>query len=229
MRVVVAVMLVACGGAVQKPPPPPAKPVPAAVTDDRSGFAQADFGVVRSDRFGLSFPLPDRATWQVVDRDDQNGGWVVATHAATRTVVRARRYAETTLVGRKECEMRATLVGALPKAEAIEDGHYTTLVDEPLHRPKGWDGRRWVAFEPRSGGKLAGHVVLTSGRAHSCLILQVTTEVKSDTDSEALADRLELFSSRTVGGVTVDTAKEPDPIMPAPPPKGTVSPGPIGP
>jgi hypothetical protein len=218
------VLLIGCGGAVQTPPPKPAPPKPVATTDDKSGFAQADFGVVRSDRFGIAFPLPDRASWTVVDRDDQNGGWVVATHP-TGTVVRARRYAETTLVGRKECEMRAILVGALPKNEAIEDGHYTTLVDEPLHRPKGWDGRRWVAFEPRSAGRLGGHVVLVAGRQHSCLILQVTTEVKSDAESEALADRLELFSSRTIGGVTVDTAKEPDPIMPAPPPpKGMVGP-----
>lgn len=226
MRVAVVLvgLVVACGGAVQKPPPPPVAPKPAASTDDRSGFAQASFAVVRSDRMGLSFPLPDRAEWTIVDRDDANGGWIVATHPKTGTIVRARRFSETTLVGRKECEFRAQLVGALPKNEAIDSGEYQTLVDEPLHRPKGWDGRRWVAFEPRVGGKLAGHVVLVAGRQHSCLVVQVMTTVKSDTESEALADRLELFSSRTVGAVTVDTAKEPDPLLPAPPPKGMVGP-----
>lgn len=224
MRKAVVALLVGCAGAAPKPVQPPMAVKPAPATDDRSGFAQADFGVVRSDRFGVTLPLPDRAQWTIADRDDQNGGWMVATHPPTGTIVRARRFAETTLVGRHECEMRAQLVGALPKNEAIEDGHYTTLVDEPLHRPKGWDGRRWVAFEPRVGGKLGGHVVLVAGKQHACLVVQVITEVKGDVDSEALADRLELFSSRTIGGVTADSAKEPEPILPAPPVKGMINP-----
>lgn len=221
----IALLLIGCGGAVNRPPPAPPKPAPSVVADDKSGFAQGDFGVVRSDRFGLAFPLPDKAQWTIVDRDDLNGGWMHATHAASGTIVRARRFAETTLVGRHECEMRAQLVGALPKDD---DSHFTTLVDEPLHRPKGWDGRRWVAFESRPGGKLVGHVVLVSGRQHACIVVQVQTEVKNDTETDALADRLELFSSRTVGAVTVDTAKEPEPILPSPPVKPNVGTPPIG-
>jgi hypothetical protein len=217
--VVGAVLGVACGGAQPQPTPlPTPKPAASSATDDRSGFAQADFGAYRSERFGISVPLPDRATWTIVDRDDQNGGWVVATHAATGTVVRVRRFEETMLVGRHECEMRAQLIGELPRPEAMEEGgHFTTLVDEPLHRPVGWDGRRWVSFEPKSGGRLGGHAMLVSGRQHSCLIVHVLTEVKGDTEADALADRLELFSSRTISGVTADRAKEPDPLLPLPP------------
>jgi len=220
---VIALIGAACGGS--KPPIAPAparKPAATSSSDDRSGFVQADFGAYRSERFGISVPLPDRATWTVVDREDQNGGWVVATHAATGTIVRVRRFEETILVGRRECEARAHLIGELPRPEIIDEGsHFTTLVDEPIHRPAGWDGRRWVAFEPKPGGRLGGHVMLVSGHQHSCLIVHVLMEVKGDTEADALADRLELFSSRTISGVTADRAKEPDPLLPLPPkPKG---------
>jgi len=209
-------LLAACGGAPA--PVAPTAPTPAASTkpDDGSGFAQSEFKPYRSDRFGVIVPLPDRAAWSIVDRDDQHGGWMVATHPPTGTVVRVRRFEETTLVGRRECELRAQFAGELPKQEALDEGRYTTLVDEPLHRPKGWDGRRWVAFEPMPGGRLAGHVVLVSGHQRICLVVHVRTEVKGDTEAEGLADRLELFSSRVVGAVSVDRAKEPEPLLPSP-------------
>lgn len=220
MRALVAAGVLAaigCGGATPSPAPPPApKPVATPASDDRSGFAQAEFKALRSDRFGVTLLLPDRAAWTVVDSDEQAAGWLVATHAPTSTTVRVRKFDETTLVARRECETRAQLVGELPKPEAVEAGHFTTLVDEPLHRPVGWDGRRWVAFEPLPGGRLAGHVFLVSGRQHACLVVHVRTEVRSDVDAEALADRLELFSSRTVGQVVVDRAKEPEPLLPTP-------------
>lgn len=214
-----AAMPIACGS----PPPattpasPPPKASATSANDDKSGFAQRDFTTYRSDRFGIGIPLPDRASWTIVDRDDQNGGWLVATHPATATVLRARRFEETTLVGRRECELRARFTGELPKQEAIDDGRFQTLADEPLHRPLGWDGHRWVAFESRPGGKLVGHAFLVSGHSHACLVVHVIAEVKGDTDADALADRLELFSSRTIGMVTADRAKEPDPLIPEPP------------
>jgi hypothetical protein len=214
-------VLAACGN----PPPPvtPVAPAPkpsAPVSDDLSGFANAEFSNYRSDRFGVNIPLPDRASWVIADRDDQNAGWVIATHAATSTIVRVRKFEETMLVGRRECELRAQLIGELPRSESVEEARYTTLVDEPLHRPLGWDARRWVAFEPGAGGKLVGHAYLLAGHRHTCLIVHVITEVKSDNEANALADRLELFSSRTLSGVSVDRAKEPDPLLPPPPPKG---------
>ena len=217
---VVAIFGVACGGTQPNVAPPPTpKPAASSSNDDRSGFAQADFGTYRSERFGVTFPLPDRATWTIVDQENQNGGWVIATHPPTGTIVRMRRFEETMLVGRHECEMRAQLIGELPRPEVIEEGvKYSTIVDEPLHRPMGWDARRWVALEPLPGGRLGGHAMLISGHQHSCLIVHVRAEVKGDSETMALADRLELFSSRTISGVTADRAKEPDPLqLPLPP------------
>ncbi len=230
MRFALALVLTTCGtvacGSPPAPLPPPApapKPVASAAPDDQSGFVGKEFSLHRSDRFGISIPLPDKPAWTIVDRDDQNGGWIVATHGSPTnpsTKLRARRFDETSLVGRRECELRAQLVGELPKEQAIEQGKMQVLSDEPIHRPAGWDGRRLVAFEVRPGGGLTGHVWLVSGKHHWCLVVHVTAEVKSDTEADALADRLELFASRTIGGVTADRAKEPDlPIPDLPMPK----------
>jgi hypothetical protein len=186
------------------------KPAP---IDDKSGFEGKDIGVYRSDRLGLELPLLERTAWIIVDRDDDNGGWLVATHARTSTIVRVRRYAETTLVGRAECSARAVLVGELPRDDVRVSEGWETLSDEPLHRPKGWDGWRWVAFQPIAGGKIYGHVFLVAGRAHDCLVVHVRAEA-FDAQADALADRLELFASRVVPMITVDRAAEPEMIKP---------------
>jgi hypothetical protein len=218
---VLALLASGCGGAPPAPPSTPqtAKPPPPPQQDDKSGFAGRDFTNYRSDRFGMTVPLPDKAAWVITDRDDQNGGWMIATHAGTATTLKLRRFDETILAGRHECEMRARFQGVLPKPGDVEEGRYQMLADEPLRRPVGWDGHRWIGFEPVAGGRLVGHVVLAAGKGHSCLVVSLVTEVKSDGDTEALADRLELLSSRTVASISADSAKEPD-MIPVEPPKG---------
>jgi hypothetical protein len=210
------VALVGCGSAGAAPKtsanasPSTNKPAP---VDDKSGFEGKEIGVYRSDRLGLELPLLERPAWTIVDRDDDNGGWLVATHARTHTVVRVRRYAETTLVGRMECSARAMLVGELPRDDLRVSEGWETLSDEPLHRPKGWDGWRWVAFQPVAGGKILGHVFLIAGRAHDCLVVHVRAE-SMDAQADALADRLEQFASRVVPMIAVDRAAEPEMIKP---------------
>ena len=206
---------VACGGNAVAPQTPATAPAASnkPALDDKSGFEGKDIGVYRSDRLGLDLPLLERNAWVIVDRDDDNGGWLVATHARTQTVVRVRRYAETTLVGRMECSARAMLVGELPRDDQRVNDGWETLSDEPLHRPKGWDGWRWVAFQPVGGGKVYGHVFLIAGRAHDCLVVHVKAEA-ADAQADALADRLELFASRVVPMITVDRAAEPEMIKP---------------
>lgn len=217
----IASMVVASMGACSPAAPPPSTPAPVASKappeGDRSGFAGAAFSSYHSARIGLTLPLPDKAAWQVSDLEAVAGGWLVLTHPPTGTVVRARRFDDVApVVGVKECEQRAVTVGELPSAAEIEKRGYETLSDEALHRPKGWDGRRWVAFEPSSSG-LAGHVYLISGRARACLVVHVLARVKGDHEAAALADRLELFASRVVGLVSVDQAAPPVTGLPAPP------------
>ena len=204
-----------CGGAQPSAVhAPPASSTSRTELDDRSGFVGKELALYRSDRLGVSFPLPDRSAWTIVDRDDASSGWLVATHAVTSTVVRVHRYDETSLVGRRECQLRATLSGELARDEEREQRGFETLVDEPIRRPKGWDGWRYVAFEPAAGGKLVGHVYLIAGRAHVCLVAHVIAQVQSETNANELADRLELFSSRVVAAITIDRAEEPGSMKP---------------
>jgi len=209
-----ATFAIACGGAQPEPSPPPKPSASVKPTDDRSGFADKNVTNYRSNRLGLTLPLPDRAAWIITDRDDTLGGWLQANHPATNSVVRVHRYDETTAVGRQECEMRARLSGELPKDEEIQKKHYETLHDDVVKRPKGWDGRRWVAIEPRPLGKVAGHVFLIAGHARQCLVVHAIAEVKSDLEANDLADRLELFDARVVLGITVDSAEPPGMLSP---------------
>lgn len=213
-----AASMVGCGGSAPAPKGPE-KASPAGSTgatgDDHSGFAGTEVTYYRSDRLGLYVPLPDRSAWTIIDRDDTSSSWMVATHAATATTLRARRFEETGLVGRRECEERAVLTGELPSLIERENKGFQPLTDEVVHLPKGWDGWRWVAFEPVAGGTLAGHAYLVSGHQHACLIVHVRTEVRSDTEANVLADRLELFAQRILVGVGVDHAAEPDKLKPA--------------
>ncbi len=75
-----------CGGAAKEPkvaePAPVKKP---AADGDRSGFAGTSVTPHHSARLGLTIPLPDRAAWQIVDLEAQQGGWLVATHGPTHT------------------------------------------------------------------------------------------------------------------------------------------------
>lgn len=216
VRALAIASLIGCGAPAVVPltATPTNAPQKTPALDDKSGFEGKDLGVYRSDRFGLEIPLPERAAWTIVDREDANGGWLVATHGATSTIVRVRKYAETSLVGRRECEERALLVGELPREDVRQSQGWETLSDEPIHRPKGWDGWRWVAFQPAKSGKLYGHVFLVAGRAHDCLVVHVRAETAGDAQADALADRLELFASRVVPMIAMDRAAEPEMIKP---------------
>ena len=93
----------------------------AAAVADASGFFGKTFGVVRSPRFGVAIALPDREAWTVVDSANLHGGWIVASHGPTGTVLRLRRYDEMSLSGRRECEARARLMGELPSKALAQE------------------------------------------------------------------------------------------------------------
>lgn len=200
-----AASIVACGGGVVAAPPP-ATPAPAPsseATRDRSGYADHPSGTYQSVRLGVTVQLPDRVAWSIVDTDEDNSGALVATHAATHTTLRLTRTRELSLVGRQECVQRAELLGAMPRGDR-DRAHFDTLALEPVKRPGGWDGTRWIATETLPIGGLRGHAVLAMGHDRSCLVLHATTDVASDIDAEPLADRLEILSSRTLGTLRAD-------------------------
>ncbi len=203
--------LTACGGGA------PAARAPAASSSSArpwGGFRDAELARYHSQRLGVSFPLPDRAAWAVSDRDDLNGGWLVAKHVASSTTVRARRWDAGLRVTRLDCEARAREIGELPTAAEV-DRRFETLSDDTVSQPRGWDARHWVATETAPDGRLVGHVYLFSARKRSCLIVHATTEAASELAYTELADRLELLSSRVIGGVMAEAEGSPL-TLPAP-------------
>lgn len=197
--------LTACGGGA------PVARAPAASSSAHrpwGGFSDADFARYHSPRLGVSFPLPERPAWAVADRDDLNGGWLVAKHTGSSTTVRARRWDAGIRVTRLDCEARAREIGELAKPAEV-DKRFETLSDETVSQPRGWDARHWVATETSPDGRLVGHVYLFSARKRSCLIVHATTDAASDLAYAELADRLELLSSRVVGGVLAEAEGSP--------------------
>lgn len=197
--------LTACGGGGA-----PVARAPAASSSQRpwGRYSDADLARYHSARVGASFLLPDRPTWAITDREDAEGGWLVARHAASSTVLRARRWDSGIPISRLDCEARAIEIAELPKpAEA--DKRFETLSDQIVSQPKGWDARHWVATEASPDGRLVGHVFLVSARKRTCLIVHARTDAASELGYAELADRLELLSSRVVGGITVEPGASP--------------------
>jgi hypothetical protein len=203
------VPLLACG-----PSEPARAPAPSTSRVAPASFSNADLARYHSARIGVSFPLPDRAQWTITDRDDLNGGWLVAQHAPTSTQLRARRWDAGIAVTRIDCESHAREIGELPKPAEIER-RFETLSDEIVTAPKGWDGREWTATETTAGGHVIGHVYLFTAKRRSCVIVHATTEA-SDAAYAELADRLEILSSRVVGGIMAEPDASP---LSLPPPR----------
>ena len=204
--------LPACGGGApvaHAPAPSSSGPKP------WGGFTDADFARYHSARVGVSFPLPDRAAWSVSDRDDLDGGWLVARHGASSTTLRVRRWDAGLRVTRLDCEAHAREIGELARPADV-DKRFETLSDETVAQPRGWDARHWVATETTPDGRLVGHVYLFSARRRSCLIVHATTDAASDLAYAELADRLELLSSRVVGGILAEAEGSP---LTLPPPR----------
>jgi hypothetical protein len=208
-----AALLAACGGGEAKGPVAPVASTSAAKPWGR--FSDADLARYHSARIGVSFLLPERPSWSIVDRDDAEGGWLVARHAPSSTVLRARRWDSGIPISRLDCEAHAMEIAELPKpAEA--DKRFETLSDQTVSQPKGWDARHWVATETTPDGRLVGHVFLLSARKRTCLIVHARTDAASEMAYAELADRLELLSSRVVGGVAVEPGASP---LTLPPPR----------
>lgn len=208
-----AAPLAACGGGAPKGAVAPAPSTRPATPWGR--FSDADLARYHSARIGVSFLLPERPAWAITDRDDADGGWLVARHAPSSTVLRARRWDSGIPISRLDCEAHAIEIGELPKP-ADADKRFETLSDQTVSQPKGWDARHWVATETTPDGRVVGHVFLLSARKRSCFIVHARTDAASEASYGELADRLELLSSRVVGAIAVEPGASP---LTLPPPR----------
>jgi hypothetical protein len=184
LALVVALLPLACGPTA-KPRTQPVSPkaeAPAVLKD-------GDWGRFRSQRQGLSIPLPEGKTWRIDDHSDR---WLDARHPATATRLRARTWIEPKPVNRDHCEAEARrLAPDLPVVD--EHGAIDDHVSSELFAPD-FSSHVIVGVndaDPKSGA-LEGYVLVFGAAARRCVVLSFTTQVNGPKGSAVLGERLEL-------------------------------------
>lgn len=181
---VAALVPLACGPAV-KPRPQPASPkaeAPAVLKD-------GEWGRFRSQRQGLSIPLPEGKTWRIDDHSDR---WLDARHSGTGTRLRARTWIEPKPVNRDQCEAEARrLAPDLPVVD--EHGAIDDHVSSDLFAPD-FSSHVIVGVNDANptSGALEGYVLVFGAAARRCVVLSFTTQVNGPKGSAMLGERLEL-------------------------------------
>lgn len=173
-----------CSPRVQ-PEPRAARPQPPTTTFLRD----VDWGRFRSQRQGLSLPLPDGKTWRIDDHSDR---WLEAVHPPTATRIRARTWIAPKPVSREHCEAQArSFAPDLPVIEgaaALDD-----RISHDLFAPD-FTSRVRVGIgeaDPVSG-VLEGHVLVFGAAGRRCVAFALSTRVQGPKGAEELADRLEI-------------------------------------
>lgn len=188
MRALAAgLLLLFAGSACSTTPTPPA--VSIAAEPAASNLLDADWGRFRSQRHGLSVPLPEGKTWRI---DDRSSRWLEAIHPPTDTRLRARTWLEPRPVNRAHCEAQARRFASdLPVADepgVIEDG-----VTEDLFAPD-FSSRLMVGMGDVSADSdiLEGYVMAFGASGRRCVAMVFTARVKGPRGSAILGERLEL-------------------------------------
>jgi hypothetical protein len=192
----------ACGDPAAAPPPRAAafdaavSAVPRYPTDD------ASWGRYHSQRFQLSFPLPDGKGWRI---DDHSRPSLFALHEASSSRLSVIATQEDDLVNRQKCEARARELGWVTSTTL------TTVEDQTTIGPEAYDSRIWVALDAaKPGGAIEGHVYLFGAFVRRCLLVHVSTQVPSAKDEDVLSERLALARARIVRGLTMDPPRVTD-------------------
>ncbi len=195
---VLAIPCAACRGSepgVARTVPGPSRPVEA----QRSPTTEAGWGRYHSNRFQLSFPLPDGKTWRI---DDHSRPELVALQEATQSRLEIVTTQEDELVNRATCEARARATGW------VTSKTLTTVDDQALKGPDAYDSRVWVSVDAgRAGGALDGHVYVFGAFLRRCLILHFATTVASARGESVLSERLALARTRIVSGLVFDALR----------------------
>jgi hypothetical protein len=174
-----AAALVGCGPAPAPAPPPAPPAAPVQGADLRGG----PFAEIRSDRFGLSFALPDGRAWQVDDRQEH---WLTARHAASGSLLVVRTWREDENATRDRCEQKARLWRDLPKREGAD-----VFARKRVDVPRGFDTRVELGVVPAAAGApVGGFAMAFGGSAKRCFAFVYTTSAAGPGAETLLADRL---------------------------------------
>lgn len=147
-------------------------------------MADARWGKYVSKRFDLIVALPDGAGWRI---DDHRTSWLVATHAGSASVVRARLWREQELMTRDRCESRAReWTRDLPvlSDSQLVDRHTAAGVPSP-----GYDTEIVTAVASRDNA-VQGFSMAFGASMKRCVALVFTTTATGPGASARVGDRL---------------------------------------
>ena len=151
-------------------------------------------------------PLPDGRGWAI---DDHKSEWLVATHAASTSVLRLRTLREDHAMSHAKCEASARAKD--PSLPREDQGRLIATADDLL---PGWDARSIAIVIPREGS-LEGQLTLYAANVRRCLVVHFATR-SSARDAEAaigarLGDVTDLLRKITIEDDRAGPGREPPP------------------
>lgn len=163
-----------------------------------AAFEQGGVGTFHSARFELSLSLPDGRAWRI---DDHRSPWLVATHAATASTLRARVWNEQGLASGERCLATARAWDAsIPDVAGLEP------VDVRRVSIRGSDmsARVVAAVAPSASGALDGWVAVVGASNRRCLLVVYATEATGSGATRALGERLATMTEGFAGALAFD-------------------------
>ncbi len=165
--------------------PPPVVPAPAVAPPTLS---DADWGRFRSERQGLSIPLPEGKLWRI---DDHSSSWLDAVHPPTQSRVRARAWLEPKPVNQAGCQAEARRFA--PDLPVPSEGSVVDQFESSDMFASGFASRVVVGIDdadPKSG-EVGGYVLAVGVEGRRCIAM-VFTARGTGAKGEVLGERLGL-------------------------------------
>jgi hypothetical protein len=184
-----AAMPLGCAAHAAPAPPRAQGLAPDSVTRDPGAFEDRNWGVVASQRFLLSVPVPEANAWTI---DDRSGRWLVASHGPSQSHLIMRSWREGAVVDHRACEAAARL--GRPDLFGHDESQ---LVDRRrVSAPQHFDTE--VGFTVRrDGGVLQAIAAAVGANVRRCIALVFVTRVEGPDAERIAADRL-LFATTKV-------------------------------
>jgi hypothetical protein len=134
-------------------------------------LSDADWGRFRSERQGLSIPLPEGKLWRI---DDHSSSWLDAVHPPTQSRVRARAWLEPKPVNQAWCEAEARRFA--PDLPVPAEGSIVDQFESPDMFASGFASRVVVGIDdadPKSG-EVGGYVLAVGVEGRRCIAMVFT-------------------------------------------------------
>jgi len=213
-RVIVAAtwVLAACGPPSAPPPAPVprvvaapvSRPPPTVEADPFTGQpVQSRPTRIRSKRYQLSFPVPDRDGWKL--GGEGKSRFVTLTHGATGSVIVFARWRAPELMNRQRCAAQAHLWRELPGAASDLDEA------ELIERPRGYDTGVAVGFSRGRRDGASGYAAAFGALGRSCLAVVFRTEARGPEAERLVGERLAVIRTAVLPRLRLHDDRDIDP------------------